>query len=138
VGHREPDQLLRWFSDSAANVLTVLYGPERVGFAMVTIQTLRAASGSVAGDQTPARQYSFAEFFIAKPWRRRGIGAQAVRLILDRFAGQWLIREDLRNATAVAFWRRVVSAYTEGKYQERTVNGEVHQRFQSAVRRPMR
>jgi predicted acetyltransferase len=135
VGHREPDQLLRWFSDNAANILTVLYGPERVGFAMVTVRPVRPAGGAVPGDQAPAPQYSFAEFFIGKPWRRRGIGAQAVRLILDRFAGQWLIREDLRNAAAVAFWRRIVSAYTEGKYQERTVNGEVHQRFQSAARR---
>ena len=77
-----------------------------------------------------------AEFFIARPWRRRGIGAQAVRLMLDRFTGQWLITEYLSNTAAVKFWRRVVYAYTGGKYQERIVNGEVHQRFESGSRRP--
>ena len=52
-------------------------------------------------------------------------------LILDRFAGQWEIVEYQRNPGAVNFWRRVVSAYTRGNYQERVVNGEVHQTFVS-------
>ena len=57
--------------------------------------------------------------------------------MLDRFTGQWLITEHLRNTGAVQFWRGVVVMPTPtGKYQERIVNGEVHQRFQSAVRRP--
>ena len=76
-----------------------------------------------------------AEFFIAPPWRRRGIGAQAVRLILDRFTGRWLISELLRNESAVRFWRRVVGTYTGGAYQEAVVDGEVHQRFESGARR---
>jgi predicted acetyltransferase len=75
------------------------------------------------------------EFFVSSRWRRRGIGAQAVRLLLDRFTGRWLITENPRNTTAVHFWRRVVSAYTGGQYQERIVNGEVHQRFESGSRR---
>ena len=65
-----------------------------------------------------APEFSMAEFFIARPWRRRGIGAQAVRLMLDRFTGRWLITEHLRNTAAVKFWRRVVAAYTGSKYQE--------------------
>jgi predicted acetyltransferase len=54
-----------------------------------------------------------------------------VRLLFDRFDGNWLITEHVRNNVAVKFWRRVVSAYTQGKYQERIVNGEVQQRFVS-------
>jgi predicted acetyltransferase len=76
-----------------------------------------------------------ADFFIARAWRRRGIGAQAVRLILDRFEGAWSITEHLRNDPAVQFWRQVVGGYTAGKYQERIVNGEVQQRFASGPRR---
>ena len=45
------------------------------------------------------------------------------------------VHEHMRNADAVKFWRRVVSAYTAGRYQERMVNGEVHQRFESGSRR---
>jgi predicted acetyltransferase len=122
VGHRAPDQLLRWFGDIRAQILTILYGQERAGFAMVR-------------RPSPA-EYSMAEFFIARPWRRLGIGAQAVRLIFDRFAGQWLITEHQNNVSAVEFWRGVVARYTQGSYQERIVNGEVHQRFVTGPRRP--
>jgi predicted acetyltransferase len=59
-----------------------------------------------------------------------------VQLILSRFAGRWEISEYLRNAVAVNFWRRVVAGYTRGTYQERIVNGEVRQVFDSAKPRP--
>jgi predicted acetyltransferase len=141
IGHRAPDQLMRWYADPNARVMTILYGAERAGFAMVN-QRLRqsvdvgvAAAGGAAAPPSAMPEYSMAEFFIARPWRRRGIGAQAVRLLLDRFTGQWLITEYLLNATAVKFWRRVVGAYTGSRYQERIVDGEVHQRFESGSRR---
>jgi predicted acetyltransferase len=129
VGHREPDQLERWFSDRSAQVLTILYNVEPVGFAMVRRHT---TAGAAAGS---AFEFSMAEFFIARSWRRRGIGAQAVRLLFDRFAGQWLITEHVRNTGAVKFWRGVVTAYTQGKFQERIVNGEVQQQFASGAHR---
>jgi predicted acetyltransferase len=97
-----------------------------VGFAMVR-----------AGSQLPGRaaaDFSMAEFFIARAWRRRGVGQEAVRLIFDRFAGRWHIMEYLRNPGAVNFWRRVVAAYTAGLYQESSGNGELHQFFESTAR----
>jgi predicted acetyltransferase len=129
VGHREPDQLLRWFGDRSAQVLTILYNEEPVGFAMV-----RRRSPANVGAPS-ASEFSMAEFFVARPWRRRGIGAQAVRLLFDRFDGRWLITEHVRNTGAVKFWRGVVAAYTRGKFQERIVNGEVQQHFESGPQR---
>jgi predicted acetyltransferase len=134
IGHRVPDQLLHWYSNRSAQVMTVIYGADRTGFALVEQRLQAVASGGAAGT-APIVEYSMKEFFIARHWRRRGIGAQAVRLLLDRFTGRWLITEHLGNTTAVNFWRRVVSAYTGGQYQERIVNGEVHQRFESGSRR---
>lgn len=126
IGQRESEQLARLFSGRGSHVLTICYAEERVGFAKI----------SALGASAPAAaEFSMAEFFVARPWRRRGIGAQAVRLILDRFEGAWLITEHSRNEAAVRFWRRVVSAYTGGRYQERIVNGEVQQRFTSGRRR---
>jgi len=125
IGHREPDQLLRWFGDRSAQVLTILYDEQPVGFAMV-----QRRSGSSAGSD-----FSMGEFFVARPWRRRGIGAQAVRLLFDRFNGRWLITEHQGNTGAVKFWRGVVAAYTRGKYQERIANGEVQQHFESRPQR---
>ena len=128
VGHREPDQILRWFGDPSIFPLTILKSEEPVGFAMVA----RAAPSA----QKPRIDYRMAEFFITRTRRRLGIGETAVQLILSRFAGRWEITEYLRNATAVSFWRKVVATYTRGTYQERIVNGEVRQVFDSGRKRP--
>ncbi len=39
VGHREPDQIARWFGDRNAFPLIILKTTERVGFAMVARTT---------------------------------------------------------------------------------------------------
>ncbi len=139
VGHREPDQIVRWFGDPNAFPLVITKASERepVGFAMV----VRVASGAAtSGSGKPASgstgsakssRYRMAEFFVSRPNRGLGIGRGAVQLILDRFAGRWEIVEYVRNPGAVRFWRRVVSGYTRGQYQERVINGEVHQVFDS-------
>lgn len=127
VGHSEPDQLTRWFADSSAHLLLILKAREPAGFAMV------ARGGPTLG--RPPVDYRMAEFFIARPQRRLGVGRSAVPLILDRFAGRWEIVEYQRNPGAVSFWRRVVAQYTRGDYQERVVNGEVRQTFVSGPAR---
>ncbi|HET9108316.1 MAG TPA: GNAT family N-acetyltransferase [Steroidobacteraceae bacterium] len=127
VGHREPDQLLRWFGDPNSFPLLILRASQPVGFALV----VRGAAGS--REPRPAVDYRMAEFFISRAVRRLGIGATAVRLIFSRFAGRWEITEYLRNTSAVSFWRRVVASYTRGNYLERIVNGEVRQTFVSGA-----
>src|SRR6202047_5055715 len=128
VGHREPDLIAHWFGDPNTFPLVILKGSEPVGFARV----LRIAATAAP----PGIDYRMAEFFVARARRRLGIGQTAVQLILSRFAGRWEISEYLRNADAVSFWRRVVASYTRGSYQERIVNGEVHQVFDSGRARP--
>ena len=128
IGHRASDLLASWFNEPAAQVITIVNDDHPVGFALVQVRYPLAANG--------AASHVMAEFFIARPWRRRGVGQAAVRLILDRFAGQWHIMEDLRNTGAVNFWRRVVREYTHGAYRERSSNGELHQYFETPQRRP--
>ena len=128
VGHREPDLIAHWFGDPNTYPLVLVRGSEPVGFARVV--------RSVAGAAQPRIDYRMGEFFVSRARRRLGIGRTAVQLILSRFAGRWEISEYLRNAPAVSFWRRVVASYTQGSYQERIVNGEVHQVFDSAKPRP--
>jgi ribosomal-protein-alanine N-acetyltransferase len=127
IGHREPDQIAHWFADPNTYPLVIVRGAEATGFARV----LRAQSI----DREPRIDYRMAEFFVARARRRLGVGATAAQLILSRFAGKWEISEYLRNAGAVNFWRRVVAGYTRGAYQERIVNGEVRQVFDSAKTR---
>jgi predicted acetyltransferase len=126
-GHREPDQIARWFGDRNAFPLIILKTTERVGFAMV--------ARNQAPPGPPVVEYRMAEFFISRASRRLGVGRTAVNLILNRFAGRWEITEYLRNPAAVSFWRRVVAGYTRGSYQERVINGEVRQVFDSRVER---
>jgi len=76
-----------------------------------------------------------AEFFISRPWRRRGIGQEAVRLIPTASLAAGTSWSTLRNPQAVAFWARWWAEYTAGQFQERTENGEIHQYFESGVRR---
>lgn len=127
VGHSKSDQLASWFADSSAQILVILHESQPVGFALVRTQPSGAApqGGSI---------HYMSEFFIARAFRRRGFGLAAVRLILDRYAGDWHIMEYQRNGAAVAFWRSAVRSYTGGRYQERAANGEVHQYFASRNR----
>lgn len=128
VGHREPDQLLRWFGDPNSFPLLILRASQPVGFALVV------RAGAAGGrEPRPAADYRMAEFFISRAVRRLGIGTTAVRLIFSRFAGRWEIAEYLRNTSAVSFWRRVVASHTRGNYIERIVNGEVRQTFESGA-----
>jgi len=127
VGHREPDQIARWFADRNAYPLVILKTAEPVGFAMV--------AHNHAPPGPPVVEYRMVEFFITRTNRRLGVGRTAVNLILNRFAGRWEITEYLRNPGAVSFWRRVVAGYTRGSYQERVINGEVRQVFDSRIER---
>jgi predicted acetyltransferase len=126
IGHREPDQLQRWFVDRTATLLTILDDKQPAGFAMVARET----------QASRAADFRMAEFFVARGYRRRGVGRNAVRLIFDRFAGRWEILEYSRNPAAVSFWRNVVAAYTRGNYRERSDSGEVRQFFNSTQPRP--
>jgi len=68
---------------------------------------------------------------VQRAHRRRGVGRAAAILIFSRFAGRWEVAESVANGEAVTFWRRVVMAYTRGRYDERVRDGEVRQRFNS-------
>ena len=78
---------------------------------------------NAAGDETREQLMLVAERLFAE----FGIDGVSIRHIAAK-AGQ-------RNPAAVSFWRRVVALYTGGRYQERVVNGEVRQVFESGYGR---
>jgi predicted acetyltransferase len=69
----------------------------------------------------PTSQYSVAEFFILRKYRRRGIGRQVAGNIFDRFAGRWEISILPTNVIALRFWREVIKSYRSEKYTETVV-----------------
>src|SRR5690606_22496661 len=78
IGGADSHPVQGWLADRDATLLTLLEHGQRVGFALLVSQP---------GGMQP--DYRLAEFFIARPQRRRGLGREAARLIFERFAGRW-------------------------------------------------
>ncbi|MFD3450112.1 GNAT family N-acetyltransferase [Microbacteriaceae bacterium 4G12] len=62
--------------------------------------------------------YSMAEFFVMKKYRRNGTGKQAAFQLFRHFPGCWQVAEMEENIPAQAFWRNIIAAYTNNKYEE--------------------
>ncbi len=82
------------------------------------------------------RRY-LAEFFVLRRYRRRGLGETMARAIFDRYPGGWHVLQIPENVPAQRFWRRVIGAYTGGRYEEiRNGRGEPIQVFDTSDRAP--
>lgn len=73
------------------------------GFALV------ARGSRVSGDP---RVWDVVEFFVARGYRKRGIGAAVAREVWRRFPGRWEVRVMEANLPARAFWRAAIGAFT--------------------------
>jgi predicted acetyltransferase len=123
TGQSTAELVQGWFRDDRSVPFVILREDKYAGFALV--QREAAADG----DRAP--RYRLSEFFIAPSFRRLGVGRGAALLLFARFAGEWTIAEQDRNAGAIRFWRRVVSEYTKGDFRERRAHGEVAHQFSS-------
>ncbi|MBC7982321.1 MAG: GNAT family N-acetyltransferase [Candidatus Obscuribacterales bacterium] len=120
-GDRQPDMMARWFADDSSHPLVILHNDKPTGFALVSKPVMKRSDVD----------YRLAEFFVDRNARRHGVGREAAELIFNRFDGRWEVVEMMRNQTAVAFWRAVVSAYAQGQNKESVQNGEMRQLFRS-------
>lgn len=77
---------------------------QRVGFALVR--------------ELAVNQYAIAEFFVARKYRRLGVGKQAALQLFQRFPAEWHIAQQAANIPSQQFWRTVIAEYTNGSYQE--------------------
>lgn len=58
--------------------------------------------------------WAVAEFFVAYPFRRRGVGIAAMAEIFRRFKGNWQIKYHPRNEASAAFWQAVAERAAAG------------------------
>ncbi len=104
---------------------------------------LATVDGSIAGFALigPATEwlddlsgYDVHEFFIIRKFRRQGVGRSMARFLWDEYPGEWLVRVLEANAPAVKFWRREISSYSVGSYEEaeHIVNGRRWRLFRFA------
>lgn len=70
-----------------------------VGFAL--INTCSRRGGSI--------DFNMGEFFVARKYRRHGVGTEAVRQIFAQYPGYWEIAVAARNLRALAFWSHTLA-----------------------------
>ena len=69
-------------------------------------------------DEYESADYDVAEIFILRKFRRRGFGRNVAQILFDKFRGSWQVRQLPDNLPAPIFWRKVISEYTSGNYEE--------------------
>lgn len=69
----------------------------------------------------PENQYSVAEFFILRKYRRRGVGREVAFYVFNLFFGRWEISQINRNLIAQKFWNDTIRSYTADNYTKEIV-----------------
>ncbi len=116
----------RQWSTPGRQALLLRVAGKPAGFAIVDERSPLPGGGD--------RHY-VAEFFVMRGQRRRGLGEAVARAIFDRFPGGWQVLQMPQNTAAQGFWRRVIGAYTGGRFSERTIaDGDIVQEFDTRDR----
>lgn len=97
----------KFWSDEQNHFFIVRVDGELAGFAVI--------EGLEPGKD---EDYDVAEFFVLRKFRRKGVGKHVAHTLFDKFRGRWTVRQLVGNLPAPEFWRKVVSEYTSGNYEE--------------------
>ncbi len=62
--------------------------------------------------------YDIAQFFVLRKFKGRGVGKEALKLIVKMFPGKWQIRVLTENEGALQFWTSAVSNLVGDKYNQ--------------------
>jgi predicted acetyltransferase len=114
-GRFRPPPLATWFSDPRRHAFLIRVDERLAGFALVQERS------RLSGDEAVC---DVAELFVMRRYRRRGVGGQVAATLFDRFRGRWEVRQKAENPRATAFWRRVIGRYTDGRFEELTLDDE--------------
>jgi predicted acetyltransferase len=104
-----------YWSDAWRHPHIVKVDGNLAGFALV-----QQRSRITGDDET----WDIAEFFVMRKYRRHGVGRAVAGRVFDSFRGSWEVRERKTNLAAIAFWRRVIDAYTKGNFKETVLDDE--------------
>jgi predicted acetyltransferase len=72
--------------------------------------------------QFPLPPMKVAEFFVMRKYRRKGVGKHVAREVFDRYPRRWEVAQVANDVEAQSFWRKVISEYTDGKFEEYFLN----------------
>jgi predicted acetyltransferase len=98
-----------YWEDPWRHPFLVRVDAQPAGFALVHQRS------RITGDR---ETWDVAEFFVMRPYRRKGVGSEAALAVFDRFRGRWEVRQIHANVAATHFWRAVIARHTGGRYKE--------------------
>jgi predicted acetyltransferase len=101
------DHLNSYWEEMGRHPFFIPVAGQLAGFALVNACCEREGS-----------DFSMAEFFVMKRYRRMGVGKRAASQIFGKFAGVWEVGPLTDNSSAAVFWQKVISAYMAGDFQE--------------------
>lgn len=104
-----------YWTEPARHPFLLLTEGKLCGFVLVRLDVRSTLSPGTTTNQ-------IAEFFIMRKYRRRGFGRKSAILTFEQFPGNWEVFQVAGHYSAVNFWRRVISDYTSGAYQETFLN----------------
>lgn len=61
--------------------------------------------------------WAVAEFFVAYPFRRNGVGSAAMEQVFVRHSGRWQIKYHSKNLPSAAFWNGIARHYAVGSVE---------------------
>ena len=98
----------KYFEDKNASPFLIYHGEQLVGFAIVDKDSIH-----------PSADFSMAQFFILRTYKRMGLGKQAAFQTFEKFPGAWEVRVMPKNETGYHFWKSVISKYTHNHFDEK-------------------
>lgn len=72
----------------------------------------------------PEVNWNMGQFFIVAKFQQSRIGANIAKQLFNRFPGEWSVGAIPQNTRAVAFWRKVISEYTQNNFHETKMTSE--------------
>jgi len=101
--------------------------PDKVPF-LVLVDGLPAGFALVSAEIVSQQNQGgrcIREFFIVKRYRRKRVGKTVATTIFSMYPGKWEVRVVRTNLPARVFWERVISEYSEDRYNCEERNDEI-------------
>lgn len=64
-----------------------------------------------------AVDWSVAEFFVAYPYRRQGVGSKTMEKLFEKHKGFWNIKYHPKNTASKIFWTKIADKHSHGNYE---------------------
>lgn len=100
--------LAAYWSEASAEPLLIRVDGKLAGFVLIDRHTH-------SGQRV---DFNMGEFFVARPYRREGVGREAALAAIRARSGQWEIAVARRNLPAQPFWRAVAQSCAVGAVDE--------------------